>query len=365
MLRDTRFRPFISTNMLRLIALVLMFVSQTALAIRLYFVLSGEGTPEATELLSRCRALTNVATPLFLTTIITRLTEKPERIIRTAAVYFVLAAMFFASELFVFYELAVPLVEVILETKFYIPTEQIIEAAPALREFMRYVMAYAANQNVFLDVFVCTLIMLFLVYTPKCRHKGSLYFYRVLSVIPFAHIVVSFLLNAFVRRGVVKLGLESVALLSHRNYVAFLFFIIYLICYRQRAAIFGRFNKTPGLTYEEYAGSNRCVVNTNLFIAALIALLCLVDFGLSFIPDAAYYGIGSSYYIFAGLPLIMLHNPKRCRFPKLGMFFTGVVCVVRGALLSGCYIMIFGKLYEYIDDISVILGLLITMFQTK
>lgn len=357
MKQDIKFRPFISANLLRAIAMILLGIAEIATFLSLYYKISGNLTEELQENLDFYRNLINLSTPFILVTIIANITRDTQKLKKIMFKYLIYALLFYAFEILIFRFFIVPFIE---DTFYYVIGVENLDSKEAHKAILRmvsYLIANTANLNTFIDVFICTCFAFFVLYKPNFKKEKSIVIFRSMSALPIIYILASVTLSGFYSLGYITYPIEVGALLIHRSYTCFLFFII-IILYLKYKDMKNK-NDTRRSEYIEYTNSNRGLMEFNFTIVFLILILCVLDYFLSFIPNISFFNIGNSYHILIGLPVLLLFNSNRNRHPKLTNLFIGIYMMIIGIILFVIFIFIFNEAQKYIELLAEIIKALI------
>ncbi len=350
--------PFITSNMLRIIAIILLMLGQTATMLLLYNkVTFTELIPN--EKLQIYKTLTIVAMPLFLTSIITNITREPEKIKKFLLTYFVMAALFAVAEILLFYFAFVPFVEDLIKYALEIQGETTEEAHELSTFVLRYAMGYFANINVFLDLFLASLIAFFLLYTPKNATRKRLILFRSCVILPTLYIVASFILRGLFKLGYFAINIEQSAFLVHRNYLCFIYFAGVVVYQKYRGRLYSKHNKY--MPFEEYKKSTGGLTCYNATLVSFLLALCLVDYLLGLIPGAKAFEIGKSYVLIYGLPVLFLFDSERRGRRMLTNLFSTLLYLLFGVVLFAGYATIIDTCIKYIGFVVTLIKLFLAL----
>lgn len=351
------FRPFISSNSLRIIAIILLMTGQIATMFLVYNKVNFIGE-ESEEKLLFLKNLTTVAMPLFLTGVITNILRHPQKIKKTMLFYFVLSVVFVVGEILFFYFVFVPFVEELVKYMLETEGETSAEAHEIVTFLLRYTMSNFSNLNVFLDLFVTSAIAFFVLYTPKNAAGKKLVLFRCGVALPLLYIVASFVLSGLFRKGYFSMNIEATAFLTHKNYLCFTYFIGIIIYQKYRSKIYERFNKEE--PFEEYKRSAKGLYLYNAMSVLFLAALCGIDFLLGLlVPGAKSFYIGKSYVSIFALPLLMFFNSERKVHNVTANVISGVLYALFGFVLFVGYTVILDRCMEYAQAIITIIKIFI------
>ena len=213
--------------------------------------------------------------------------------------------------------------------------------------------------NIFIDLFLCTLLAFGLIYRPKKYFQGNkIVWFRLLALVPILYEIASFTLKLLSAFGTIRISPYLFPLLTTKPPITFLVFIGLSIFVKNRELMFLR----RGKTREEYSmflktntNSLHFSISASIFmiVAALLDLILYFVIGLSLtvigeddtiVRDgmviAQNMGFGRSVSLLLVVPFIMLfsytrvHKPSSSNvdiiIPLVGIMIFAV-CYVEGA----------------------------------
>ena len=131
--------------------------------------------------------------------------------------------------------------------------------------------------NLFIDLFLCTLLFFFLNYCPKRLFTGErLKIFRAFAVFPVAYEVVSILLKTLAVEGKVTLPFIVFPFLTVKPPMTFLAFIMMAVYIKKREWIFLKNGKTRE-DYQRFLKTNRNSIQFSKFTAKILALTAVLD----------------------------------------------------------------------------------------
>lgn len=194
--------------------------------------------------------------------------------------------------------------------------------------------------NVFIDLFLCTLLMFFLNYKPKKIFTGKWrYVFRAFALLPIAYEVGCIVLKVMASRFQIGVSPYLYPLFTVKPTMTFVLFIILTFYIKTREWRFCR----HGRTYEEYAAFLHTRKNSwdfSLFLAAALVAVSVLDLALfvritnmemvtidaeaaaaaNITPVAMVMGFGDSIMLWLLAPLVLLFSYTRePRNPAMGM----------------------------------------------
>ena len=133
--------------------------------------------------------------------------------------------------------------------------------------------------NIFVDLFLCTLVMFFLNYEPKHIFKGQKIriFFRLFTVFPIAYEVVSIILKIRCANGQITLPVWVFPLLTVKPPMTFVLFIALAVYVKTRERRFRRHGKTHE-EYQAFLKTRRNSRNFSVFLAVMLVVISIVDF---------------------------------------------------------------------------------------
>ncbi len=134
-----------------------------------------------------------------------------------------------------------------------------------------------AAYNLFVDLFLCALLMFFMNYRPKHVFKGrGLVIFRLFSLIPILYEVASFVLKVLSIEGKIRLPMIVFPFLTVKPPVTFLVFIILVLYIKNRERRFLRHDRSLE-DYQEFLQTNRNSFHFSRFAAIILAFAGLFD----------------------------------------------------------------------------------------
>lgn len=349
--KDIKYRPFISANLLRIIAVILLGISQIAAIALLYFKMVGGLTEEGTAKLNFFKSFVNISTPMLLVTILANITRNKEKLKRYCIIYFILAVGFYLTEIFIFRVIVVPFLEETFLYMLNVEGEMPQEAHAFILKIVSYISSVFANLNTFLDIFLCSFFAFFALYEPKIKSRKCMIAFRWCALIPVVYFLISNILTSLHNYGILNYGIEIGALVVHRNYACFAFFFIVILYLKYREKRINEKDKRF-MEYSKYATTNKGLLFFNLSIITLILILSLIDFLLSLIPNASYLNIGTAYTMFLCTPLLLFFNSQRKKHNKLTAIVVISYMSVIFFIVFLFFILIADEAYKYIEMIA-------------
>lgn len=162
--------------------------------------------------------------------------------------------------------------------------------------------------NLFWGMTCFSLIVLFLLTTPNFKKKKSVLYWRLLSLLPIAYLLFSYLYALGVKLwGWQEMGMEVSGLFFHKQLVTTTFAILYpLALYFYRKLLVRKYGKENASLY--FAGNHYYFVK-NLLAASILGGLALASYLLRNSSFESALGLKQSYWIAVLIPFILLYHP--------------------------------------------------------
>ena len=132
--------------------------------------------------------------------------------------------------------------------------------------------------NIFVDLFLCALTMLFLNYTPRRVFTGRLrIFFRLFALLPIAYEVGCMVLKVRAARGLIQVPLWIYPLLTVKPPMTFVLFVILTLYVKRRELHFRKHGKTRR-EFNAFLKTRRNSWNFSVFLAIMLVVVAIVDF---------------------------------------------------------------------------------------
>ena len=153
------------------------------------------------------------------------------------------------------------------------------DALPAVQNALSTVMPYGFFCfNIFVDLYLCALTMVFLSYNPRRVFVGKArILFRLLALLPIGYEVACMVLKVNAARGLVQVPVWAFPLLTVKPPMTFVLFVALVLFVKTRELRFRR----NGKTHEEYRAflkTNRNSWNFSVFLAIMLVIVSLLDF---------------------------------------------------------------------------------------
>ena len=134
--------------------------------------------------------------------------------------------------------------------------------------------------NIFVDLFLCTLVMLFLNYKPRHVFKGkSRILFRLLALLPIAYEIGCMVLKVGSANGLTVIPVWAYPLLTVKPPMTFALFIVLALFVKTRELRFRRHGKTHE-EYQAFLKTKRNSRNFSIFLAVMLIVFSIADFAV-------------------------------------------------------------------------------------
>ena len=153
------------------------------------------------------------------------------------------------------------------------------DAKPALEAMLQVISPYGfISFNLFIDLFLCTLVMLFLNYQPKRFFQGRLvHVFRLFALLPIGYEVACMVLKVMSANRQIHLPLWTFPFLTVKPPMTFVLFIILAVFVKARELRFRRHGKTHA-DYQEFLKTRKNSWNFSVFLAIMMVAVSVLDF---------------------------------------------------------------------------------------
>lgn len=152
------------------------------------------------------------------------------------------------------------------------------EALPAVKKVVGLFLPYGFfSFNIFVDLFLCTLTMIFLNYNPGRVFVGKARIcFRLLALLPTAYEVGCMLLKLRAARGLLQIPVWAFPLLTVKPPMTFVLFVVLALFVKTRELRFRRHGKTHE-EYKAFLKTRRNAWNFSVFLAIMLVLFSVLD----------------------------------------------------------------------------------------
>lgn len=309
---------------MKYIAVVFLCISQLAICFRLYL------TYNSIDLFKNEIGIINrtldvlyqfgkISLPLMLVWMISQIYSYKDNALRMVIFYGILSVIFYVTEILSINFIVIPRMNEILNELmgFTIPAS-----------YYKLGLAYVSNLNVFIDMFLCSLIYFFGFYTPKkIKTNTGLTIFRLCAFIPIIFIAVTFVIYGLTKMGYLDTSIYTFSLLPSKGLVSYFIFITILVYLYNREKIYKRLNPAS-LPYREYKTTNRYVINYSIVASIIFIIYAILDSVLGYIPNLSYFGIGDSWALMLAVPFLLIHDFTQKPIRRISVIFVGPIYAV-------------------------------------
>ncbi len=148
--------------------------------------------------------------------------------------------------------------------------------------------------NIFIDIFLCTLVMFFINYEPKKYFKGKkIYLFRLMVLIPITYEFASIILKFFAAYGKIQLSLLFSPFLTTKSPLVFFLFMSMALFIKRREKRFLKHGKTKE-DYNEFLKTNTNSFQFSRFMIIMILIFAAADYFLLVITLIIIYRLKGS-----------------------------------------------------------------------
>lgn len=201
--------------------------------------------------------------------------------------------------------------------------------------------------NIFLDLLLCLLMCIFFCTRPKWADtRAKLVLFRAIGILPAAYIAAAFVMNGLMQSGVLFPNIIMLSLFPAKRLPHFIFIVCIILCTRARPVrrlstgknmvVVYRDKKmyraTP-LAYELPAEAKKRALQAAIYLSVCLALLCAADYVCGYLPYAAKWGLGKSYFAAACIPFLFFYDDRKPASKKSYNVFSAVYALVIASIV--------------------------------
>lgn len=184
--------------------------------------------------------------------------------------------------------------------------------------------------NIFVDLFLCTLVMFFLNYKPTRIFKGkSRFIFRSFALLPVVYEAGCIVLKVLASRKEITVSPFFYPLFTVKPTMTFVLFIVLALYIKTRELRFRRHGKTHE-EYKAFLNTNKNSWDFSRFLAIALVVIALVDMAIlllvtaretvgmteetfmnDYYPTAVIMGFGNSFVLIFLAPLVLLFSYTR------------------------------------------------------
>ena len=267
---DIRYRGPLSPTHFRVLGWLCIVLAQVTVIFRLMGRLDPEFAAGSASWLGILEEVSQLALPFLLIVNFAQLLSahegyKKQLIINSAAMAGVCALFYL-----VFYRYTVGNLAMLIQE----PSE----ALPTVKSGLSLVLPYGFFAfNIFVDLFLCTLTMIFLNYNPRRVFTGKArIFFRMLALLPVAYEVGCMMLKLYAARGQIQIPVWCFPLLTVKPPMTFVLFAALCLFVKTRELRFRRHGKTHE-EYQAFLKTRRNAWNFSVFLSVMLVVVSVAD----------------------------------------------------------------------------------------
>ncbi len=302
-----------------------------------------------------CGFLGQLAVPLFLIANFALILSSQENIKKLVLFHASMAILIIALYLLMYDRYYVGLVKLVLEP-FGISNAKDIGDIFIRKYFTKYL-----TLNVFIDLLMCSLLYLFLIYRPKKIKEKHLIYYRLLVILPILYEVACLVIKGLsIGQKLFTLPMEFIPFLTNKPFVTFICFIAIILYLKNQHRIYLKLGGSEA-NYKEYLKTNKhsfqvgtvmaiCFASAGI-LDLIITLIWTISIGgtklsgeelTSVLTTIQAWGFGKGFVLFFASPLLLLFNYQK----KYALKSKNVDIVIPVAGLILCVIAIIEGFYQ-------------------
>lgn len=268
---DIRYLGPLNSQHFKLLGWLCIVISQVAVIVKMGGRLDPGYAADSASLLNALGYIVDLALPFLLIASFAQILNADRGYGRQLLVNGAAAAGICALTYLVFYRYVVGDLAAILED----PSE----ALPTVKSALSYVTPYGFLAfNIFIDLFLCTLTMVFLNYKPRRVFTGKARIvFRLLALLPIGYEAGCMLLKVRAARGLVDIPLWAYPLLTTKPPMTFVLFVALALFVKTRELRFRRHGKTHE-EYQAFLKTRRNSLNFSVFLAIMLVIVSVLDF---------------------------------------------------------------------------------------
>ena len=268
---DLRYRGPLSYQHFQILGWLCIIIAQAAVLLKLGSRLDQQLATDLSGVLQILTGIADFSLPFLLIANFARILTASEgcrnQLFKNIGAAAGIAGLFYVF----FYRYLVGLVQAVFKDP--------AEALPAAESVLSGVFQYGfLSFNIFVDLLLCTLVMLFLNYTPTRVFKGkSVIIFRLFALLPIGYEVGCMILKIRSARGIAPIPIWAWPLLPVKPAMTFVLFILLALFVKTRELRFRRHGKTHE-EYQAFLKTKRNSWNFSVFLAVMMVIVSLIDF---------------------------------------------------------------------------------------
>ena len=270
---DIRYLGPLNSQHFKLLGWLCIVISQVAVIVKMGGRLDPGYAADSASLLRALGYIVDLALPFLLIASFAQILDADRGYGRQLLVNGAAAAGICALTYLVFYRYIVGDLAAVLED----PSE----ALPAVKSALSYVTPYGFLAfNIFIDLFLCTLTMVFLNYKPRRVFTGrARIVFRLLALLPIGYELGCMLLKLRAARGLIQVPVWAYPLLTTKPPMTFVLFVALALFVKTRELRFRRHGKTHE-EYQAFLKTRRNSLNFSVFLAIMLVIVSVLDFAV-------------------------------------------------------------------------------------
>lgn len=267
---DIRYRGPLSTTHFKILGWLCIVIAQVAVLIRLGGRYDGGFAASNASLLGVLDNIAALALPFLLIVNFAQLLNahdgyRKQLILNGAAMAGVCALYYL-----VFYRYIVGGLAAVLQE----PSEALDAVTTLLRQYLPYGFL---SFNIFVDLFLCTLTVIFLSYNPRRVFVGrSRLIFRLFALLPIGYEVSCMLMKLYAAKGQIQIPVWVYPLLTVKPPMTFVLFVALVLFLKTRELRFRRHGKSHK-QYKAFLKTRRNALNFSVFLAIMLAVVSVAD----------------------------------------------------------------------------------------
>lgn len=268
---DIRYLGPLNSQHFKLLGWLCIVISQVALIVKMGGRLDPGYAADSAFLLRALGYIVDLALPFLLIARFAQILDTDRGYGKQLLVNGAAAAGICALTYLVFYRYIVGDLAAVLED----PSE----ALPTVKSALTHVTPYGFLAfNIFIDLFLCTLTMVFLNYKPRRVFTGrARILFRLLALLPIGYEVGCMLLKLRAARGLIQIPVWAYPLLTTKPPMTFVLFVALALFVKTRELRFRRHGKTHE-EYQAFLKTRRNSLNFSVFLAIMLVVFSVLDF---------------------------------------------------------------------------------------
>ena len=270
---DIRYLGPLNAQHFKLLGWLCIVISQVAVIVKMGGRLDPGYAADSASLLRALGYIVDLALPFLLIASFAQILDADRGYGRQLLVNGAAAAGICALTYLVFYRYIVGDLAAVLED----PSK----ALPTVKSALSYVTPYGFLAfNIFIDLFLCTLTMVFLNYKPRRVFTGrARILFRLLALLPIGYEVSCMLLKLRAARGLIQVPVWAYPLLTTKPPMTFVLFVALALFVKTRELRFRRHGKTHE-EYQAFLKTRRNSLNFSVFLAIMLVIVSVLDFAV-------------------------------------------------------------------------------------